>query len=253
MVITILVVSYDRYLARRSAAPDENLEQRVLESSPILESFGNARTMRNDNSSRFGKFLKLRFTSGEVGLGWDWSSVFIYLFILCGIGVLLVDDANARWFLLTVPLLSMDTIGGGGIVVDGYYWCTGVPTTRGRRVWCVRRSGLQPSEDPTLSAVVLIALVFLCVPPHLVSTAGVAVVLFVPDVPPRRCVGGAIPAGEEPRPRPGGRREEFPHPLRASGRRDPGWRARQGAQGIHSIVFFPVGSACVFLVLFFLS
>lgn len=56
------------YLARRSAAPDENLEQRVLESSPILESFGNARTMRNDNSSRFGKFLKLRFTSGEVRL-----------------------------------------------------------------------------------------------------------------------------------------------------------------------------------------
>lgn len=71
-------MSCHRYLARRSAAPDENLEQRVLESSPILESFGNARTLRNDNSSRFGKFLKLRFTSGEMS-HLDGASVEPYL------------------------------------------------------------------------------------------------------------------------------------------------------------------------------
>jgi len=67
-VTTKIIMQYLATLSRSHVTDGEQsefggIESQVLQSNPILESFGNARTVRNDNSSRFGKFIEIHFLS----------------------------------------------------------------------------------------------------------------------------------------------------------------------------------------------
>ncbi|KAG5224043.1 myosin [Salix suchowensis] len=58
---TKMLMRYLAFLGGRVVTEGRTVEQQVLESNPVLEAFGNAKTVRNNNSSRFGKFVEIQF------------------------------------------------------------------------------------------------------------------------------------------------------------------------------------------------
>jgi len=71
------VISYLAMVAssgKKSSTKKVSLEDQIVATNPILESYGNAKTSRNDNSSRFGKFIRIHFTTSGKLCGCDIES-----------------------------------------------------------------------------------------------------------------------------------------------------------------------------------
>ncbi|XBW35979.1 hypothetical protein QEN19_001552 [Hanseniaspora menglaensis] len=79
-----------------------NFEDKILESNPILESFGNATTVKNNNSSRFGKFIKIFFNTEKKVI----ERTFIDWYLLEKSRVTFIDSANERNYHIFYQLLK---------------------------------------------------------------------------------------------------------------------------------------------------
>ncbi|XP_040009415.1 myosin-7B-like [Xiphias gladius] len=68
-VNTKRVIQYFAIIAAlgENVKKEGSLEDQIIEANPAMEAFGNAKTIRNDNSSRFGKFIRIHFgTTGRL-------------------------------------------------------------------------------------------------------------------------------------------------------------------------------------------
>mmetsp|Transcript_26989 Transcript_26989/g.66543 ORF Transcript_26989/g.66543 Transcript_26989/m.66543 type:complete len:1539 (+) Transcript_26989:64-4680(+) len=105
--------------ASSSSSSIAGLEGRIIASTPVLEAFGNARTLINDNSSRYGKFLMLQFDhSGKI----EGASMSTYLLEKSRVASQIEGERNYHSF---YQLCASPLAAGYGIVASDAYTLLG--------------------------------------------------------------------------------------------------------------------------------
>eukprot|EP00730_Choanoeca_flexa_P005614 TRINITY_DN11985_c2_g1_i12.p1 TRINITY_DN11985_c2_g1~~TRINITY_DN11985_c2_g1_i12.p1 ORF type:complete len:1164 (+),score=410.29 TRINITY_DN11985_c2_g1_i12:80-3571(+) len=82
-----------------------NIRDRLLQSNPILEAFGNAKTIRNDNSSRFGKYMEIQFDFKGEPLG---GKIINYLLEKCRVVYQMPGERNFHVFYMLLTSTDSD-------------------------------------------------------------------------------------------------------------------------------------------------
>lgn len=100
------------YLASRRQRPvdSESVTEAVIRSNPLLETFGNSKTLRNNNSSRFGKFTQVLFDGDGNIVG---SRVDVYLLEKSRVVRQLVGERNYHIF-YQLLVATADSLPGSG-------------------------------------------------------------------------------------------------------------------------------------------
>mmetsp|Transcript_1682 Transcript_1682/g.4333 ORF Transcript_1682/g.4333 Transcript_1682/m.4333 type:complete len:1653 (-) Transcript_1682:108-5066(-) len=80
----------------RSKDGDISTEEKIMNSNPLLEAFGNACTVRNNNSSRFGKFIEMRFKAAYALDRPDFVGAYIETYLLEKVRVTEVTKNEAK-------------------------------------------------------------------------------------------------------------------------------------------------------------
>eukprot|EP00929_Paragymnodinium_shiwhaense_P020113 TRINITY_DN1350_c0_g2_i1.p1 TRINITY_DN1350_c0_g2~~TRINITY_DN1350_c0_g2_i1.p1 ORF type:complete len:1173 (+),score=355.70 TRINITY_DN1350_c0_g2_i1:112-3630(+) len=111
------------------------IERQVLGSNPLLEAFGNAKTLRNDNSSRFGKYIELQFGEENFGKARRLAGARIRTYLLEKVRVIHQQDGEQSFHIFYQALaaaqaqLSSPWQQQGETFVDLYGFSGGPPSS----------------------------------------------------------------------------------------------------------------------------
>ena len=108
-------------------------ETKILFASPVLEAFGNAKTVRNNNSSRFGKFIEIYLGPNQKAIEGSWNTT--YLLEKSRVVMRDVNERNYHIFYQLLggcPAARMEELGLGGMAknlnkINYLSGCTQVP------------------------------------------------------------------------------------------------------------------------------